>query len=272
MAYSIGTSLDSLRIAAGRVKGIRVVNKFGSSPNVDGATLTDIWDGSVDAPGAAQPIWLAPTAATAHNITSTADTDGKTSAPNSVGARTIRIYGLTDWDSAETSQDITLNGTTAVSTVTAYVIIHRMKVLTSGASGPNTGIIKATAAAAGTKVTAEIRIGVGQTLMAIYGVPSTQTLYLTSIYGGVLRSVATAAGDLTLAWCFDVENQPAVFQAKHRTSMNKDGSTRIQHIYDPPNAFAGPGILKLQATASANDVTVTGGFDAYLINNSLEVL
>ncbi len=268
--YSVndfGPSSLPLDVAAGKYKRLSHDNKFGCSVNVDGAAATDIWDGSADAPRAAQPIWLAPTAATLHNITSSDDTDGKTGSPNAVGARTVRVYGLKTWDTAETSEDITLDGTTAVSTANSYVIIHRIKVLTSGATSVNAGVIKATAAAAGTKVTAEISVGHGQTLMAIYGIPSTQTAFLTTLYGGILRGVAGAHADLTLLWTPDVENQPAIFQTKHITSVDQEGTTRMQHMYNPYVAYAGPGILKLQATASANDVTVTAGFDLILENN-----
>jgi hypothetical protein len=140
-----------------------------------------------------------------------------------------------------------------------------MKVLTSGASGPNIGIIKATAAAPDSTVTAEIRVGEGQTQMAIYGVSSTQTAYLTAFYASINRAVATAQGNIALKWCFDVENQPKVFQIKHTLGLSTSGSSAIVQTYNPYSAFAGPGILKMAVTTGQNDCDVSGGFDLILV-------
>ena len=240
--------------------GVSHVNKFGRTINADNTVLTDVWD------AAATPVWLTPTAPRIHAIASSDDTDGKTDAPASVGARTIRIYGLKTWDTAETTEDITLTGTDAVNTAYSYVIIHRMKVLTSGASGPNAGLITATSAV-DAKVTAQIVIGAGQTLMAIYGVPSTQTAYLTGYYSSVERdSPQGADGEFQLRWTMDVENSPTIFLVKHTWSTG-DADAPYQHYYNPYNAFAGPGILKMSVTSDADDTHVDGGFDMILVDN-----
>jgi hypothetical protein len=251
---------QSLAIAKGDLGGVTHVNKFGRNSNCD-ATATDIWDlGS-------QPIWLAPTAARVHAIVSSDDTDGKTGAPNSVGARTVRIYGLKTWDTAETSEDVTLDGTTSVNTANSYVIIHRMNVLTCGASGPNAGIIKATAASDNT-ITAQINAGEGQTQMAIYGVPSTQTAYMTQFYHSILKSGGgTKFMDVALLASTDIENQPTVFTTKHTASSASDGSSFVNHPYSPYSTFAGPVIIKIQVIASAADQDVSAGFDLILVDN-----
>jgi hypothetical protein len=253
----------NLEIPAGNVAGTSAVNKYGRTTNADSADPTDIWDRANVTND--QAIWLAPTAARIHTVASTSDTDGKTGAPSAAGARTIRVYGLKTWDTAETSEDITLDGTTGVPTVNSYVIIHRIKVLTSGTSGPNVGTITATAASDAT-VTAQINPLEGQTQMAIYGVPSTQTAYMTSFYVNVERDSPQGADFLVkLLWCFDVENQPKVFQVRHTISV--EVGQDIQHKYDPYNAFVGPGILKIQGTSNANDTLANGGFDLILVDN-----
>ena len=88
---------------------------------------------------------------TADGTLVTTTNDGNTSWGNAtivlgVGARTIRIYGLKTWDLAETSEVMYLQGVFPQNTDNSYVIIHRMEVLTKGATSVNSGAIKATAA------------------------------------------------------------------------------------------------------------------------------
>jgi hypothetical protein len=261
MSYAISPLVDMLSISRGIVPGVSHVNKYGRATNADNGVATDVWD------HATQSIWLAPTAARIHSIASANDNDGKTGAPASSGARTLRIWGLKTWDTAETSEDITLDGTTGVNTANSYVIIHRMAVLTSGASGPNIGLITATAATDGT-ITAQIAATNGQTLMAIYGVPSTQTAYLTAFYALVGRvSPSGVDVDVSLLYSFDVENQPAAFLLKFPAALERDGLPYLNHHFIPYYKFEGPGILKLQVNANANDTYTDGGFGLILVNN-----
>ena len=256
---------QELAIAKGDVPGHSAVNKFGRTTNADASDPTDIWDRANATND--QAIWLPPTTARIHAIASTDDNDGKTGAPSSTGARTIQVYGLTSWSTAETSEVVTLDGTTGVNTGSSYVIIHRMKVLTSGASGPNIGTITATAAT-DTTVTAQIQPSEGQTQMAIYGIPSTQTAYMTQYYASVERASPTGVHvDVALLWVFDVTAQPRVGQIKHTISLDQEGSTYVRHAFNPYNKFVGPGILKLRANASGNDSSVDGGFDLILVDN-----
>ena len=263
--YQIVTSLPAaLEIPEGEIVGHYAVNKFGRTTNADANDPTDVWDRAN--PVNDQAIWLAPTASRIHAIVSTSDIDGKTGAPSSAGAKTIQVYGLADWDTPESSEIITLDGTTPVNTVSAYCIIHRMKVLDSGASGPNVGTITATAATDGT-ITAQVQPLEGQTQMAIYGIPSTQTLFIVSFYINIERDSPTGTSALArLLWTMNVENQSAVFLVKHTVSL-EDGAD-VQHNYNPYNKFTGPGILKIQVNSSDNDTFANSGFDLILVDNN----
>lgn len=91
------------------------------------------------------------------------------------GATSINISGL-DADLLQISENLILNGTTAVDTINIYSVIFRMKVITtedsSAFTGPNHGAITAKDKTTGAIVMAEIGEFNGQTLMALWQCPS----------------------------------------------------------------------------------------------------
>lgn len=258
-----------LEVSKGNISGHFAVNKYGRAPAGIQTTATDIWDRADATP--TQQIWLAPTAARVHAIASTSDLDGKTAAPSSVGARTVRVFGLTTWGTAESSEDVTLDGTTGVNTASSYVIIHRMKVLTHGTSGPNVGIITATAATDGT-VTAQMGAGNGQTEMSIYGVPSTQKAYMTSFdvnshNTGNPSTVLEVDFDMLVNEHPDVDETTAAFLIKANIGLIASGSTLFTKAYDPPLEIVGPAIIKFQAISTLADTESVAEYDLILVNN-----
>ena len=231
MTY-VGAKDLMLEIARGNVPGHSPVNKFGEAPFGVQTTITDIWDRANAS--ATQQIWVAPTQARIHQITSAStDDDG---VPVGTGARTIRVYGLTAWNADEVSEEKIMNGTGNVATTNAYVIIHRMKVLTKGASGPNVGVITATADTDGT-ITAQINAGEGQTQMAIYGVPSTKKAYMTNYYfsmpdtGAGPSTVNAAKTKLVINPEPDAEL--TTFLTKHTNGMSNTATSKAGHKYEP---------------------------------------
>lgn len=251
-----GTKDYALEVARGNISGVAAVNKFGHNGALAATTTEDVWDGSTNP-------WAAPTTARTHDIVSSSASDD--GAPVGVGARTIRVYGLTGWGTAEVTEDIIMNGLTDVPTVNAYVIIHRLEVLTKGATNINVGTITATAQTDLT-ITAQIAIGAGQSRMCIYGVPSTQRLFMTLFEGSVDATGPTA--DIVLV--VNVNPTPDVellnFLQRHRTAINGAASSNVEHPFNPYLEIPGPAIIKLSAFASiASSVNV--GFDAYLVNN-----
>lgn len=253
----------ALDVARGLITGITQVNKFGAAPNGIQTTATDVWSRADSTP--TQQIWLSPTAARIHAIVSSStDDDGS---PVGTGARTIRVYGLKTWDLAETSEDITLDGTTPVNTANSYVIIHRMKVLTCGANGPNVGTITATAAT-DTTITAIIAPGDGQTEMAIYGVPSIQSLYMTRWSCSIAKSsgvVVDATFQLRVNESPNI--QTSCYLRKNDLSVQSNGNNNVEKHFDNPVKYAGPCIIKVQGIASSADVDAKSGFDGYLVTN-----
>ena len=236
--------------ALGHMPGYVSVQKFGRNTDVDTASVEDVWDGG--------GTHVAPTEARVHNIASTDAND--TSA--GTGARTIQVYGLTDWDTAETSEAITLDGVSDVATTNSYVIIHRMKVLTKGATDVNVGTITATAVTDAT-VTAQINPSQGQTQMAVYGVPSVQVAIVSQIYSNVLKLSGTVSVDNKLLVNPEPDVELTNFITKHTfTSTNSIGNVQVN--FNSPKVFSGPCIIKMQADVSANNTDIGAGFDAIL--------
>lgn len=249
-----------LNVSRGLVTGISTVNKFGRNPNnVDSGVDTDIWDGADATTG--NIIWDAPTQARTHTLVSTSanDADGGT------GAYSVTVYGLPDWDTAEVSETVTLAGLTPSSaTANAYVIIHRM-VCNFGANSTtsNAGVITATAATDGT-ITAKIQAGEGQTQMAIYGIPSTQSLYLNDCYGGVNKNTSGSA-NISILFNPSPDTSLTTFAVKSTFPSNSAGETMSERVFRPPLKLTGPGIIKIQGNGSAINLDVSAGFGGYLV-------
>jgi len=263
----IGTIDMGLDICMGSYEGISGINKFGRNIEIDSGVTADIWDGGhTVASGGVSLIWVAPTQARAHNIVSSSTSDDGD--PVGVGARTIQIYGLTSWDSEEVSEVITMNGTSNVATTNSYVIIYRMKVLTKGATSANVGIIKATAVTDNT-ITAQIRAGQGQTQMAIYAIPSTQKLYIGRLYANCNKAAGNAAlMDTSLLVNPEPDAELTNFITKHTFGLQTVGTSAFTIPYYIPKLIEGPAIVKVQCLSGTNDMDVSAGFDAVVVNNS----
>lgn len=265
----------NLEVSRGKIAGHSTVNKYGRATDGIQVTATDIWD-RADA-AATQQIWVAPTAARIHEILSTSDADSDSggTVAQGQGARTIRIFGLTTWGTAESNEDIIMDGTAtgvnSVDTANSYVIIHRMKVLTHGTAGPNVGIITATAQTDAT-VTAQIGVGNGQTEMSIYGIPSTQKAYMTSFdvnahNTGNPATVIETDFSMLVNEHPNVDETSAAFLVKANIGLIASGSTVFSKRYDPPFEIVGPAIIKFQAIATTADTEGVAEYDLILVDN-----
>ncbi len=257
-----------LEVAKGNITGVSAINKFGRNTEIDSTVTADIWNGGHTTgalPAGTSLIWVAPTAPAKHNIISTStDDDGN---PAGDGARTIRIFGLPDWDTAEVNEDITMNGTTNVETANLYVIIHRMLVLTKGATNVNVGTITATAKSPSTTtVTARIEVGKGQTEMAILGFPSTQKFYLHALYAFANKAGGAAAlADVNLLFNPEPDAELLNFLSKHPFGLQTVGTSGLSTHFPVPEEYVGPGILKVQGFSGSNDMDISAGFDGILV-------
>lgn len=242
-------------IACGYYAHITALHKFGRNTDIDTTTLPeDLWDGG--------GVWVAPTQARVHAIASTSVNDTAAG----TGARTVRVIGLPGWDREEVSEIVEMNGTGSVNTVNSYVIIYRMQVVTAGTGGYNDGDITATAATDGT-VTAQITAGFGQTLMAIFGIPSSKRIVLTQWHASIARQNITTAADISLLVNPAPDVNLDLFNIRQTFSTNATGTSSAEHTFTPPVAIPGPAIILMQVEGvSSLNSDISGGFDGYVMD------
>ncbi len=263
-----GTTDFALETSRGNIPGVTHVNKFGVAMDGIQLTITDVWDRADATP--TQQLWVAPTQARLHDITSTAAADDGTPEGAGAGAQAVRVWGLTTWGTAESSEDVILNGVANVATANSYVIIHRMKIIEVGSTyNLNVGNITATAQTDAT-VTAQISAAEGQTNMAIYGIPSTQTAYMT----GFKVSAHNTGNPSTVTetdFFMKVNERPdldeTVFLTKANLGLIATGTSGDARKYVPYKILAGPAIIKFQAISTLADTEGSAEFDLYIVDN-----
>lgn len=249
-----------LDVSMSKISGFVPVHQVGRSPDGLQTTATDLWDRADATP--TQQIWVAPTAARVHAIVSSSASD----ASAGVGARTIKVYGLTSWTAKEVSETITMNGVTPVNTVNSYVVIYKLQVLTRGTTSSNVGTITATAATDAT-ITAIIRPLIGVSQMAIFAWPSTQNLYLMNWKAGINKSSAAVShATYQLLYNSEPNTQRSNFIEMDLTGRQSTGLNFGIDKFEPYLKLAGPGIVKIQAISSANDLDSNAAFSGVLVD------
>lgn len=139
--------------------------------DVIGSTQEDIWSvgGELTYLSSAETMEI--------SSTDTNDTSAGT------GARTVKITGLNgSW--AETTETVTMNGTTDVTTSNSYLRIHKLEVVTGGSGGKNAGTITAVATTAAT-TQQEIPIGYNRSMSSHFTVPAGKKAVLQSMHASL---------------------------------------------------------------------------------------
>ncbi len=243
------------RLAHGDVPGAVGFNKFGRNAQVDTGTVPeDVWS--------AGDIWVPPTTARIHNLTSLSGNDTLLGS----GAQTVEVTGLVAWDQHSVTEVVDMAGASNAPTSNAYVIIYRMEALTFGALGTNDDIISATAVTDAT-VTAEISAGAGQTEMAIFAVPKGQSVQLLSYYLGWSRSGQAAnSADTSLLVNLRPDQSDGGYVVKHHLGLFGSGNTYLRHDFRPYFVVEGPAIIKVQVEdVSASNTDLSAGFDGIVV-------
>lgn len=147
-----------LQVARGQIQGHSTVNIYGYQPAV-GLTFIPVWENATT--------YTYPVSATQMHLAGTA---GDTAV--------INISGL-DANYNIISENLALNGATAVTTVKSYFRINSMSVSVGSATNP-AGVVTLKDLT-DTTIYAQINAGVGRTQAAIYTVPAGYTFYLQRV-------------------------------------------------------------------------------------------
>lgn len=190
-AGSLSVTDFNQEVGRGEKPGFNAVQKFGRNPEIDTTTdPEDVWSGGGDYTG--QPTGSPETV----DVSSSSAND----ASAGTGMRTIRLYGLlTSSSTSETTEDITLNGTTAVTSTNTWYRVYRAKGLTYGSGGTNAGTINVEHTTTSANVFVSIPPGDGQTQIAAWTCPAGATAQLIGFHVNLSRaSGAAGSADVSL--------------------------------------------------------------------------
>lgn len=170
MAKSRYLEDEGIHLARGAIFDVSHINKFGYNSAVGSSyeTITDLGTNNL------------PTSAAVVSVVSASAADDE----GSTGAEKVDIQGL-DANYNLQTEEVTMNGTSAVTTTNTFIRVFRMRVTQAGTGEVNAGNI--TASIGGSDV-ARILADQGQTLMAVYTVPKDKRAYLIKFQGSISKN------------------------------------------------------------------------------------
>jgi len=245
-------SLDLTAVALGLVPGYSIVNKFGRNDDVDTGTLPEsAWNGGGLYDGFN---------ATVAETVDVASTDANDTAAGT-GARTVIIDGLdSSWNPQ--TETITMNGTTAVTSVKSYIRCPRAYVATAGSGGENAGGISATQTTSGYTFFA-MPAGTNQTHICCYTIPAGKTGHILHAISTLLRS-GTTEGEVDIY----IREPGGVFRSKFPMGVTQNGGQiEKNHIPFIRNIPEKSDIDFRIVSVSANSAAITAAIDIILEDN-----
>lgn len=259
-------AMNPLQVALGNVSGVTPLSLTGIVDEGIDISDTAIWSGaddeSVGDPD--QNILVPPTTAQVHEVVSSSAND--TSA--GTGARTVLVRGLTSWSSAEVSEVVTMNGTTAVDTVNSYVFINDATVITSGSQNVNDGRISVTAKTDAT-LQGSIKALVSRTENAFYAFPSTQTAVFYRWNGWMNREAGGSDYIEFSAYVLTgADSADATWVLADSRSVTTTATSNSSWEIEPPVPVPGPAIILISGKSSKADSSGGASYGILLVDNS----
>lgn len=258
---SISDNSSGLAIAKNDVTGTSFIHKFGAAPDFDVADgFVTVWDGADDG-DIAQMNYIYSTSAAIDSISSSNSGDT---------GITIEIQGL-DSDYDLVTQTATLDAVdaqTKVSLSTSLIRVFRLKNTSSTDLVGNVYVYEDDTTTGGkpddlSLVRAVIENGNNQTLMAVYTIPNGYTGYMRDWYA----STAGAKRDSSHTIKLLARPFGQVFQLKHISNIDVNGTSYIQHKYEEPEIFEAKTDIEMQMDTDQDIAGVSAGFDIVLVQD-----
>ena len=240
-----------LDLASGKLSGHVVRNKFGKNSDIDTGTIPeDVWE-----TGGVYTGFPTGSAETLELLSSSTD-----DAAAGIGARTVTLFGL-DGDYNNLSETITLNGTTGVNSTGNFLRVHTMFVATAGSNDFNVGTITVRHSTTTANVFLNMQPGRNQTNCAGYTIPANTTGYLKKVHAAIQGSnSANVDGAL---WIRTFGNPPRL----RRPFTFAKNDRLIDEIYGGLRLAEKTDIIMRITSVSANNISLTGGYDIILVDN-----
>jgi hypothetical protein len=241
-----------LQVSRGQIQGHSVITVAGYNSDVDTSweMITPVGDLSY--------------AAAALQMTVSSSSASDTSA--GTGARTVLITGL-DADYAVISENVTMNGQTAVTTTKSFLRVNSMFVTTAGSGLANAGIIYIGTGTVTSGVPATIynliSIGFNNTTSSQYTVPAGYTGYLSVARIGLAQDTGTSL--ITGRTRFVGTNGVALTGP---VIVTNNGISTINFTY--PIAIAEKFRIQGEAIGGAANNEAAGFFELVLVQNFIQ--
>jgi len=233
---------DPLAIAKGESNGYSFVHKFGANFDVDNNSEPEtVWTG-----GGLYPWSALNVSKTLYILSNDSNEEG-----------TVELQGL-DEDYNVVTETVTLNGSTAVTTLNTFLRVYRMIYIDDG--GGNVGVITARVDSPSGTVVAQIEGVLSQTLMCVYTVPAGYTAYMMALDFSVQKN--KDAQVLMMQRTFNTNN----FRIAHMAEVYES-----TYRYDFPIPLPLPEKTDLELrtdNVETNNTRVTSNFTAVLIKNT----
>lgn len=198
-------------------------------------------------------LWNDPGSAGQRGVVSSNSNDSS----GGTGARTVRITYYPGDGTGPLTEDVTMNGTTAVSTTATDIrFVESVEVLTVGSNGAPVGDIDVTQNTNGTgTVLSRMNTGENRTYYAQHWIPSGTTMNLTAIYlGSLAASQSGTPGRVLGRRQASLTANSAVVDVIFTPRTAPDLPT-VTVPYDPPLQLAGPQMFNLWIRADSNTNT-----------------
>ncbi len=248
-----GLFIDPIGLSLGYYANAEKITRFGLNKDLS-TPGEDIWTAGNSYQG-----FLSVSSAQTLIMFSTSSEDS--AAGSGTGARSVTLTGLDiNWDAI--TETVSLDGLNVTSTALTFLRLNDVTVNSAGGSRRAAGLISILTVNSLTRMS-EVVSGLGNSLMAMYTVPSNKTALMLSFHSSVLKGGGASVGvDIHLHQTLgDVETMVK------EVGVSTNGTNYLQHFFPLPEAFVEKTDIHFEGHTAANNTEVATGFSIILVDN-----